>query len=96
MFRPEPERGAPIGADGAINTICAGASNGEMTVADGLADAVEVGRAAAKDLGLKIGRKPAAAKVDEPMQNALQPLWFAPSMGKYAMARNTSSTIRTT
>lgn len=84
MFRPEPERGAPIGADGVINTICAGASNGEMSVADGLADAIEVGRRVAKDLGLKIARKPAAAKVDEPAQNPLEPMWFAPSMGKYA------------
>ncbi len=84
MFRPAPERGAPIGADGQINTVCAGASNGAMSVGEGLADAIEVARAAAKDLGLKVGRKSAAAKVEELGQGALQPLWFAPSQGKYA------------
>ena len=84
MFRPAPERGAPIGADGQINTVCAGASNGHMSAKDGLADAIDVARAAAKDLGLKVGRKAAAAKVEEPGQGALKPLWFAPSQGKYA------------
>ncbi|MEO0362294.1 MAG: glycine cleavage T C-terminal barrel domain-containing protein, partial [Pseudomonadota bacterium] len=84
MFRPAPERGAPIGDDGAVNTICAGAANGALGVAEGLADAVEAGRSAAKDLGLKPGRKPAAPKAKEPETGAPTPLWFAPSTGKYA------------
>ena len=84
MFRPAPERGAPIGADGAVNTICAGAANGVMGVGDGLRDASEAGRAAAKDLGLKVGRKAAAVAVEESAEGALRPLWFAPSQGKYA------------
>lgn len=84
MFRPAPERGAPIGADGEINTVCAGASNGAMSVGAGLIDAIEVARGAVKEVGLKVGKKLSAAKVNEPEQGALQPLWFAPSQGKYA------------
>ncbi len=84
MFRPAPERGAPIGADGRINTVCAGASNGAMSLSEGLADAIEVAHGALKDTGHKIAAKPAAAKVEEPGQGALQPLWFAPGQGKYA------------
>lgn len=84
MFRPAPERGAPIGSDGKINTLCTGASNGFMGVKEGLGDAIDVARAAAKELGFKVGRKPAAANVEEPGQGPLKPLWFAPSQGKYA------------
>ena len=84
MFRPAPERGAPIGPDGVINTICAGASNGVMDSEGGLADAVDVARAAVKELGFKVGRKPAAIKAEEPGQGDLRPLWFSPSLGKYA------------
>ncbi|MEM7270714.1 MAG: sarcosine oxidase subunit alpha family protein, partial [Pseudomonadota bacterium] len=82
MFRPAPERGAPIGSDGQINTICAGASNGAMGVAEGLSDAAAVASAAVQ----AVGREAAAStsEVDEPEQGDLRPLWFAPSQGKYA------------
>ncbi|MDG1208525.1 MAG: glycine cleavage T C-terminal barrel domain-containing protein, partial [Paracoccaceae bacterium] len=83
MFRPAPERGAPIGADGQINTVCAGASNGAMSVSEGLADAIEVARQAATEVGMSVGNI-AAANIEEPVQGALQPLWFAPSQGKFA------------
>ena len=83
MFRPAPDRGAPIGADGKINTVCAGASNGAMGVSEGLADAIEVARYAAMEVGMIVDDLP-AVDVDEPGQGALQPLWFAPSQGKYA------------
>ena len=84
MFRPAPDRGAPTGDDGEANTACAGAANGFLSTSDGLKDAVEAGREAAKALGVKIGRKPAAAKVTEPAMAPIRPMWFAPSVGKYA------------
>ncbi|MEM7547102.1 MAG: sarcosine oxidase subunit alpha family protein [Pseudomonadota bacterium] len=84
MFRPAPERAAPIGDDGEVNTVCVGAANGMLGVAGGLSDAIEVAREVAKGLGAKVGRKPAAPRVSEPEMGAIEPLWFAPSMGKYA------------
>ncbi|MEO1612838.1 MAG: 2Fe-2S iron-sulfur cluster-binding protein, partial [Pseudomonadota bacterium] len=82
MFRPAPERAAPTGDDGEANTLVAGTANGFMSTAEALADAVETGREAAKQIGLKPGRKPAAAKVVEPDTGAPTPMWFAPSVGK--------------
>ncbi|MEM7523650.1 MAG: sarcosine oxidase subunit alpha family protein, partial [Pseudomonadota bacterium] len=83
MFRPAPERAAPIGDDGEVNTICAGAANGALGVAEGLTDAAEAGGTVARDLGFSVSERP-ATNVVEPAAAALEPLWFAPSTGKYA------------
>jgi len=82
MFRPHPERGAPIGPDGAINTRCAGAANGEMMTAPALADAAEAGLAAAVAAGFT-GAAAELPGVVEPEQGPLGPHWFTPSRGKY-------------
>ncbi len=84
MFRPAPERAAPIGADGEANTVCVGAANGMLGVAEGLSDAVTVARDVAAALGAAVGQAPAAPTVSEPIMKAIEPLWFAPSTGKYA------------
>ncbi|MDT8343743.1 MAG: sarcosine oxidase subunit alpha family protein [Thermohalobaculum sp.] len=81
MFRPAPERGAPLGADGAAGTLCAGSANGELATAAGLADALRAGAAAGA--GARPA-KPKAPKVDELAQAALRAHWFTPSVGKYA------------
>ncbi|WP_340107120.1 sarcosine oxidase subunit alpha family protein [Pikeienuella sp. HZG-20] len=83
MFRPAPERGAPIGADGAVNTLCAGAANGRLGASDGLNDGWEAGAKAAADLGFSMEAAP-RLEVEEPAMAPLEPLWFAPSTGRYA------------
>jgi sarcosine oxidase subunit alpha len=83
MFRPAPERGAPIGADGAVTTLCAGSANGHLDTAGALAEALAVGRAAAGDCGHKAsGRK--APKVSEPTMAPIAAHWFTPSRGNTA------------
>lgn len=83
FFRPAPERAAPIGADGAVNTYCAGAANGVLSASAGLIDAAKAGRAAARDLGFEVAATD-APEVDEPAMAPIRPLWFAPSVGRYA------------
>jgi sarcosine oxidase subunit alpha len=83
MFRPHPEAGAPIGADGAVNTRCAGAANGELTTGPCLADAAEAGRAAAHAAGFADAAvTPPAATAPE--EAPLEAHWFSPARGKYA------------
>ncbi len=83
MFRPAPERGAPTGADGEVNTFVAGAANGLLSTAEGLADALAAGARAASDLGFSAVAAEAPSAT-EPGMTPLQPLWFTPSVGKYA------------
>jgi sarcosine oxidase subunit alpha len=83
MFRPAPERGAPTGPDGAVNTLCAGSSNGHLGTAETLADAVAVGQAAARDCGRKVSDS-AAPAASEPATAPIAAHWFTPSRGKYA------------
>ncbi|MEM8990314.1 MAG: sarcosine oxidase subunit alpha family protein [Pseudomonadota bacterium] len=82
MFRPEPERGAPIGPDGSVNTRCAGAANGALAAGDCLSDAVAVGDAAAEALGRQA--PPAMPEVAAPAESPMEPHWFTPASGKYA------------
>ena len=81
-FRPDPAR-APIGADGAANTVCAGAANGAMSDAAVLADAREAGLAAARGCGFD-GAAPDLPQADSVAEAAPQALWFSPASGKYA------------
>ncbi|MGF1552845.1 MAG: sarcosine oxidase subunit alpha family protein [Paracoccaceae bacterium] len=81
MFRPAPERGAPLGADGAINTICAGTANGHLATKAALADALAVGRRAAADLGFEPGEAREFA-VEEPEEAPIRAHWFSPSKAK--------------
>ncbi len=83
MFRPHPEAGAPIGADGEVNTRAAGGANGELTTAACLADARLAGRAAATRLGLAAEEGPAVA-VDEPAEAPIEAHWFTPGRERYA------------
>ncbi|MFQ5565013.1 MAG: sarcosine oxidase subunit alpha family protein [Paracoccaceae bacterium] len=83
MFRPAPSRGAPTGADGAVNTLCAGSANGYPGTAEALADAVAAGREAAEDCGFK-GAEFASPAVSEPEMAPIAAHWFTPSRGNYA------------
>jgi len=83
MFRPHPERGAPIGPDGRVNTRCAGSANGELETATCLADAAEAGLAAAVAAGFS-GASGALPAVSAPAEAPLEAHWFTPSRGKYA------------
>ncbi|MEM7176364.1 MAG: sarcosine oxidase subunit alpha family protein [Pseudomonadota bacterium] len=82
MFRPAPERAAPLGQTGEINTRCAGAANGELQAEHCLADALAAGAAAARAAGFTADAPEMHADaVDEAPINAH---WFTPSTGKYA------------
>ena len=83
MFRPAPERGAPTGADGAVNTLCAGSANGHLGTARALADALDVGRAAAGECGHTTSRGE-VPKVSEPAMAPVAAHWFTPSRGRTA------------
>ncbi|MCH8168443.1 MAG: sarcosine oxidase subunit alpha family protein [Proteobacteria bacterium] len=80
MFRPAPERGAPTGADGVVNTICVGSANGHLGTAEALADALDVGRSAARECGHEASA-PAAPEVSEPAMAPIAAHWFTPSRG---------------
>ncbi|MGR3717184.1 MAG: sarcosine oxidase subunit alpha family protein [Thermohalobaculum sp.] len=82
MFRPAPERGAPIGADGAVTTLCAGSANGHLGTARALADAVGVGHAVARECGHEASAF-AAPEVSEPAMAPIAAHWFTPSRGRY-------------
>ncbi|MEM8793052.1 MAG: sarcosine oxidase subunit alpha family protein [Pseudomonadota bacterium] len=81
MFRPAPERAAPLGPDGEINTRCAGASNGELRNDTCLADALGAGADAARAAGFEPQVIESAAEAVE--ESPLEPHWFTPSKGKY-------------
>ncbi len=83
MFRPAPERAAPIGPDGEVNTFVAGTADGYLGTAEALADAVEDGARAAAGAGFD-GPAPTAPAVEEAGSEPLKPLWFSPGPGKYA------------
>ncbi|MEM9145626.1 MAG: sarcosine oxidase subunit alpha family protein [Pseudomonadota bacterium] len=83
MFRPAPERGAPIGPDGGVNTRCCGASNGAMATGACLADAARAGAEAVAAMGLT-APDAALPAVDEPAEQPIEPHWFTPSRDKYA------------
>ena len=82
MFRPHPERGAPIGPDGQVNTRCAGTANGELMTGPALADAAEAGLAAAMAAGFA-GAQAAMPQVAEPGQGPPMAHWFTPARGKH-------------
>ncbi|MGF1446543.1 MAG: sarcosine oxidase subunit alpha family protein [Pikeienuella sp.] len=85
MFRPHPERGAPIGPDGQVNTRCAGSANGELTTAACLADARLAGRAAAQGAGFaRAAAIHADDPVDEPEEAPIEAHWFTPARERYA------------
>ncbi len=88
MFRPHPERGVPIGADGAPSTACAGAANGELATAPCLADARLAGRRAAEAAGFVTAAEapedaPAQA-VEEAAEAPVEPCWLMPGREKLA------------
>ena len=83
MFRPAPERGAPTGHDGAINTICAGSADGHLSTSAAIANAVATGRAAAAECGHQ-GAKFPAPKASDPAMAPIAAHWFTPSRGNYA------------
>ncbi|MGF1502208.1 MAG: sarcosine oxidase subunit alpha family protein [Paracoccaceae bacterium] len=87
MFRPHPEAGAPIGRDGQTSTRCAGAANGELSTAAGLADAQLAGRAAAAAAGFAPRSAEHAPQVSEPDEAPIAPHWFTPS--REALAHGT-------
>ncbi|WP_101068243.1 sarcosine oxidase subunit alpha family protein [Roseovarius salinarum] len=76
LFRPDPER-APTGADGAGFVLAAGAANGALDLAGGLADADAAGKAAAKQAGHAPGRK-AAPKAETEEAAPIEPVWLMP------------------
>ncbi|MEO0623221.1 MAG: sarcosine oxidase subunit alpha family protein [Pseudomonadota bacterium] len=78
MFRPAPERGAPIGADGAVNTRCGGASNGHLGTAACLADAARAGGEAAAAAGF-VAPALDLPSVDEAEEAPIEAHWFTPS-----------------
>ncbi|MBY8975571.1 sarcosine oxidase subunit alpha family protein [Rhodobacteraceae bacterium NNCM2] len=82
MFRPAPERGAPLGPDGAANTHCAGAANGELRTDLCLADSLGVGASVARAAGFEPGAVTASANAVE--EAPIEAFWFTPSAGKYA------------
>ncbi len=76
MFRPDLSK-APTNQDGVGFVMPAGAANGEMGLADVLADAT----ARAKDVVKALGRKAPSTRVPEAAaeaQNALEPVWMMP------------------
>jgi sarcosine oxidase subunit alpha len=83
MFRPAPGRGAPIGADGEVNTLCTGSANGRLATAEVLTEAVAAGGTAAEHCGFT-GGDFAAPEVSEPEMAPVAAHWFTPSRGKYA------------
>ena len=80
MFRPAPERAAPLGADGAVNTACAGAANGMLQAAECMADALSAGAAAAGKTKTRV----TAPAIDQPAEAPMEPHWFTPAQGKLA------------
>jgi len=84
IFRPHPERGAPTGPDGRVNTRCAGAANGELMTGPCLADAALAGREAAEAAGFAGPSEETAKPVEEPMEEPVEAHWFTPARGKYA------------
>ncbi|HUF86812.1 MAG TPA: sarcosine oxidase subunit alpha family protein [Thermohalobaculum sp.] len=92
MFRPAPERGAPVGPDGQVNTLCAGAANGHLDTAGVLEDATAAGRKAAGETGHAALDDAApeddapeddAPNVSEPGMAPIAAHWFTPSRGRY-------------
>ncbi|MEL6267859.1 MAG: sarcosine oxidase subunit alpha family protein, partial [Pseudomonadota bacterium] len=82
MFRPAPERGAPIGADGQVTTRCAGTANGHLPTAAAMRDGAAAGVDAAAAAGFA-GTMPALPAVEEPAEQPLEPHWYSPALGKY-------------
>ncbi len=87
MFRPHPERGAPIGADGGVAARCAGAANGEFAAGPCLADGRLAGRRAAAAAGFAARAEETAEAVEEALEAALAPCWFMPA--REALAHGT-------
>ncbi len=75
-FRPDPSR-APTSHDGAAFVTVAGSANGYLDLAQGLKDAHDAGKAAAKAAGFTATRK-AAPKAAEAPEAAMEPVWLMP------------------
>ena len=75
-FRPDPSR-APTSHDGAAFVTVAGSANGYLDLAQGLKDAHDAGKAAAKAAGFTATRKAAPKAVEAP-EAALEPVWLMP------------------
>jgi sarcosine oxidase subunit alpha len=75
-FRPDPSR-APTSYDGEAFVSVAGAANGYLDLAQGVQDAHDAGKAAAKAAGFTATRK-AAPKAAESPEAAMEPVWLMP------------------
>ncbi|MCW8841813.1 MAG: sarcosine oxidase subunit alpha family protein, partial [Rhodobacteraceae bacterium] len=75
-FRPDPSR-PPTSHDGEAFVLVAGSANGYLDLAQGVKDAHEAGKAAAKAAGFTATRK-AAPKAAESPEAAMEPVWLMP------------------
>ncbi|MDV4145511.1 sarcosine oxidase subunit alpha family protein [Shimia sp. FJ5] len=75
-FRPDPSR-APTSHDGEAFVTVAGSANGYLDLAQGVKDAHDAGKAAAKAAGFTATRK-AAPKAAEAPEAAMEPVWLMP------------------
>ncbi|MFK7752963.1 MAG: 2Fe-2S iron-sulfur cluster-binding protein, partial [Sedimentitalea sp.] len=80
MFRPDPNR-PPTGADGAGFVTVAGAANGHLSLAEGIADATQAGQAAAQAAGFKPKRAPTRTVSAQP-EAGIEPIWLMPRHAK--------------
>jgi len=76
LFRPDPDK-APTGDDGAGFVIAAGAANGALDLAGGLADADAAGKAAAASTG-HAPRDSAAPAAETIGESPIEPIWMMP------------------
>ncbi|MDG1473091.1 MAG: sarcosine oxidase subunit alpha family protein [Ascidiaceihabitans sp.] len=86
-FRPDPSR-APTGDKGQAFVTCAGSANGEMGLAEIMADADAAGKAAATAMGFKpkTQQAPSAVTVAEA---AMMPVWLMPQGAGYKLRSKT-------
>ncbi|GHG93236.1 sarcosine oxidase subunit alpha family protein [Pseudodonghicola xiamenensis] len=77
MFLPDVAR-PPVGADGAGFVQTAGAASGVLSLSEGLADATQAGRAAAKACGFK-AKKGKLPEVTELGEMPIAPVWLMPA-----------------
>ncbi|MBR9843590.1 MAG: sarcosine oxidase subunit alpha family protein [Rhodobacteraceae bacterium] len=75
-FRPDPSR-APTSHDGEAFVTVAGSANGYLDLAQGVTDAHDAGKAAAKAAGFTSTRK-AAPKAADTSEAAMEPVWLMP------------------
>ncbi len=76
LFRPDRDKG-PTGADGDVFVLAAGAANGHLDLAGGLADAHRAGRDAAREAGFTAADA-TAPQAEAPEEMPLEPVWLMP------------------